>query len=282
MMTRSVRTYPRTMLILGLGVLLSGLAGGSALAADTDAVAGKTPEQVWNEIGTFQYLHAIKLSKQQALAAAEAIAPVAKLAAEIEARDAAPGVLAALAVVRAAALAGKPITEEMYKQVTTAKAKAAAEWSDETKPTVWAAAAEVAEKLVAGLSKEQQLALIRYEAAQHAETLVDGAAGQAEADAEAWNQWLSDALQDATNADEGLSEDARQKLSAFFTKVHGLAPEALDAQRSGLIGELASLLVVPAGDEGLAKLAVEQLSDAIVNNPALRPCLFEYAATVAG
>lgn len=265
-----------TWLALGL---IAGLACGGQLWAQQQSP--KTPDQLWQEIETFQYLHALKLTAAQATQAAELLEPVSKLAAELEQRAQSPEVIEALEELRAAALAGNPITEEMYKKATTAKAKAAAEWSDEASPTLWSAAATAAEQIVALLQPEQVRSVARYEAMMQAETVITGAMGQAEEDDEGWQQWVEDTIAElgTTNA---LPEGAAEKISQFLARVRGLSVEAAEEQKAALTEELVGLIVSGDSDEDLKALAVELLSDQIVNNRSLQSCLREYAAAVAG
>jgi hypothetical protein len=251
-----------------------------ALMVPAHAAAAKTADQLWQEVETFQYLHALSLTGVQAGQAADALEPVCKLAASLQERAESPEVLAALGELRAAALAGQPITEEMYKKVTTAKAKASAEWTDQASPTLWAAAAEAAGKIAAGLSHDQLLAAARSAANDQADTVVTGAAGQADADAESWAQWSTDTVSEiaATNA---LAEGAEDKIAGLLAKVHGLSAEAAEAQKTELRDQLVSLMVAPASDEDLSKLAVDALTAQIVDNHELQSCLREYA-TAAG
>ena len=269
----------KTMAMGVLGVALA--AGLMALVSPVQAAPGKSPDQLWNEIQTFQYLHALKLTADQARQAADVLDPVERLALSLQNRAQDPEVVSALMGLRAAALSGQPITEEMYKQVTTAKAKASAEWTDQTTPTLWAAAAEAAKKIVAGLNHDQQLAAARNAAAAQADTVVTGAMGQAEADAEAWKQWVEDGVAEiaATNA---LAEGVTGQIAALLDKVHGLSAEVAEAQKATLTEELVGLMVSPASDDELSKLAVDALSAQIADNRELQGCLREYAAAVTG
>ena len=264
----------RTLAVGALGVALA--AGLMALIVPAQAAPARTAEQMWQDVQTFEYLHALTLTAAQARQAAELAAPVNKLALDIEARGGSPEVLAALAELRAAALAGKPITEDMYKKVTMAKAKAAAEWTEQATPTIWAAAENAAKKLVPSLSHDQQLAAAHQAAHDQAQTVVTGALGQAEADAEAWKQWVADTQSDLA-ASNTLGEGVADKVAALLEKAHGVKAEDADAQSSPLADELTALLVAPANDEQLADLAAKSLSAEIVANRELADCLREYA-----
>lgn len=240
------------------------------------AAPGQTSEQLWREVEVFQYLHAVKLTADQAQQAAALVAPVAEQMAANDTRVETPEVLAAMSAIRSAALAGQPITEDMYKALTTAKAKAAAEWSDEATPTVWSSAAAAAAAVVALLDATQQQAIVLHDATQLAQGVVVGALGQADADAEGWSQWTSDTLGELS-VTSGLAEASIEPVRALLDKLHALGTVDPDTVAGSYVSELAALLAASDSELDTAGRATEALSEMLVGHSEMAQCLAEYA-----
>ena len=291
----------RRLLIVTLvlpGVALSLIAALPALADDGDTPTAmppaKTASQILADIETFQFLHRMKLSAEQAAALLKVAKPLQDMFARRAAEERAPEVIKVLLDFRAAALAGKPITPEMWAQLVRAQMAAAGEElrpqagdapepeeADDENP-IWKAATGIAEGFVEGLADAQLAGLVHDDVSEFAADLVHEAIGNANADDQNWAQWLDDVVEEILAGPDDLTAGSDAKLRAYFNKLHGLKPEKAAEQTDRLTAELAALMTPTISKGDLQEQAAERLADELMFNRHLLPCLAEYVGAGVG
>ncbi len=290
-----MRTSRRWGLHVALGVIGMCLLPQSAgLAAPAAAPAEKPAAELRAEIETFQLLHRTRMTGPQAAALGQATKPLQDMLAKRNAQENAPAVIKVLLEFRAAALAGKPITDEMWSRLARAQIEAGGEAPPkrtEAAPEpeeavdddpLWQLARQIATTFVQGLGEQQLVGFAYSDAGKLATDLLTDALSKARAPEAEWTEWLDGAVEELLGAQEELPADTDAKLRAFFGKVHKLTPDEARTQSSALTGELAGLVTPKPGKEELQKQAAQRLGEDLLFNQHFIPCLAEYAAAVGG
>lgn len=248
---------------------------GQNLAAPT-----KTAQEIWADIGVFEYLHGLGLNRQQAAALVAACRPLQDMRSRYEAQQNDPRVLAVLLEYRARVLAGTPVGDDLWDRLAAAEeaARGGPEGAGNavSGDTLIGLAHEIATAAVAGMSAQQLAAAVNREARNQALSLLEEVESLADQTPEAWADWVGEAVGNIVS-DGLLPEDADVKLTAFLDRVHAMPADEVRRQREALAAELAGLMSPQRTEAELREAVASELAEHLLHTPGFIPCLEEYA-----
>lgn len=275
--------------VVGIAIALAVLPW-SVAAQEQAPAEGQSASDILADIETFRLIHQMGLTQQQAQALLEAARPLQEMLAKRAAAETAPEVIALLLEFRAAALAGRPITPEMWAALAWAQMEAmgehprartgiAPELEELTAADpMWTAAEQAAAQVAAGMSEEQLQAAGQVNMGGFASDLLAEAVDGADMETAEWNRWMEDILEDILLEYETPPAGLAAELRAFFAKVRNMGEEEARGQWDALATELGGLIMPPVGREQLQEVVTQRLAEELMFNKHFLPCLAEYAA----
>lgn len=256
--------------LLFAGWVATALAG-AGLAQATDHPSA---DALRAQIQTIAWLNGLDLSAADARAWAKELDGAGALLAATDAQENDPAVLAALDRLRAKVLKGDVLTDEDWELVDQARCRVVnARSLDEPAQRRQQALLPLTSKLVAALSKAQQLVLAEPDMLNMAWRLLGLiAAGQKDA-GEEWKGQVKNVLNELKNSFGEHGAVVSKRVAELIEAGRALKPEQFAKDRATLRDDLLTALGLDYETKKLAEAGALGLGKAILDRPALATTL---------